>query len=175
MFLDSFTFGDTDRHVYPHRVLAAKKLGRIDFAPITIFYGGNGSGKSTVLNVIARTIGVRRMSLGNTSDYFRYYTERCSFDSSWPINTRSARFIRSEDVMEGILEIREKTGAEVIDKGSGEWYYSKNKSLSRYREIGKMVTEKRRYRRSVCALSCVSCRRSARLFSYFMEENGYEA
>ena len=92
MFLDSFTFGDTDRHVYPHRVLAAKKLGRIEFAPITIFFGGNGSGKSMVLNVIARTIGVRR-----------------------PINSRSPQFIRSEDIMEGILEIR-KNNRTITDK-----------------------------------------------------------
>ena len=52
MFLDSFVFGEGDKHVYPNWVLAQKQLDRIEFAPITIFYGGNGSGKSTVLNAV---------------------------------------------------------------------------------------------------------------------------
>ena len=115
MYLDSFVFGETDRHVYPHFVMAQKGLARIDFAPITIFYGGNGSGKSTILNVIARTIGVRGMSFGNTSDYFRHYTKLCNFETTWPINARSAHFIRSEDIMEGIIEIR-KTNREITEK-----------------------------------------------------------
>ena len=54
MYLKAFVFGETDRDVYPHSVMAEKNLGRVEFAPVTIFYGGNGSGKSTVLNVIAQ-------------------------------------------------------------------------------------------------------------------------
>ena len=38
---------------YPFQFLPEKGVGRIEFAPITIFYGGNGSGKSTMLNIIA--------------------------------------------------------------------------------------------------------------------------
>ena len=64
MYLKSFVFAETDRDVYPHTVIAQKDLGKVEFAPVTIFYGGNGSGKSTILNVIARSIGVRRMSEG---------------------------------------------------------------------------------------------------------------
>lgn len=36
MYLDSFTFWKSDKHVYPHRVLLEKQLDRIEFAPITI-------------------------------------------------------------------------------------------------------------------------------------------
>lgn len=108
MYLNSFVFGETNKYVYPHEVIIEKGLRRVDFAPITIFYGGNGSGKSTILNVIARTIGVRGMSLGNTSDYFRNYIQLCDFTSTGQINERTAHFIRSEDIMEGILKIREE-------------------------------------------------------------------
>ena len=126
MYLDSFVFGETDRHVYPHFVIAQKGLNHIDFAPIIIFYGGNGSGKSTILNVIARTIGVRGMSFGNTSDYFRHYTKLCDFVSTWPINGRSAHFIRSEDIMEGLIEIRKN------NRGITEQAYEKAAILDDY-------------------------------------------
>ena len=115
MYLDSFVFGESDKHVYPNRVLAEKDLGRVEFAPVTVFYGGNGSGKSTVLNVIARTIGIRKMSFGNTSDYFRGYTNLCEYESSWVINHRNASFIRSEDIMEGIMDIR-RTNRETTER-----------------------------------------------------------
>ena len=115
MYLDSFVFGESDKHVYPNRVVAEKDLGRVEFAPVTIFYGGNGSGKSTVLNVIARTIGIRKMSYGNTSDYFRGYTNLCEYESSWVINHRNACFIRSEDIMEGIMDIR-RTNRETTER-----------------------------------------------------------
>ena len=39
--------------VYPFQVLSRHQMREIEFAPVTIFYGGNGSGKTTALNVIA--------------------------------------------------------------------------------------------------------------------------
>ena len=44
---------------YPMNIFPAKGLGRVTFDPVTIFYGGNGSGKSTILNVIAARIKAR--------------------------------------------------------------------------------------------------------------------
>ena len=32
MYLDSFVFGESDKHVYPNWVLAEKELGRVEFA-----------------------------------------------------------------------------------------------------------------------------------------------
>ncbi len=107
MYLKSFFFADTDKDVYPHTVMAQKDLGQVEFAPVTIFYGGNGSGKSTILNVIARSIGVRRMSEGNTSDYFHSYTRLCNYESLGGIYSHNSCFIRSEDIMEEILDIRQ--------------------------------------------------------------------
>lgn len=85
--------------------MAQKDLGQVEFAPVTIFYGGNGSGKSTILNVIARSIGVRRMSEGNTSDYFHSYTRLCNYESlGGGIYYHNLCFIRSEDIMDEDLK-----------------------------------------------------------------------
>ena len=46
--------------MYPFFVLSSRGLTRLDFAPITLFYGGNGSGKTTALNVIAEALSLKR-------------------------------------------------------------------------------------------------------------------
>ena len=43
--------------IYPFFILSAHGLNRLDFESVTILYGGNGSGKTTVLNVIAEKLG----------------------------------------------------------------------------------------------------------------------
>ena len=43
------------QNVYPFSLLA-HRLTCLDFEPITILYGGNGSGKSTILNVISNKL-----------------------------------------------------------------------------------------------------------------------
>lgn len=48
---------------YPFQILSKCGLGRIEFEPITIYYGGNGSGKSTALNVIAEKLEIFRDSI----------------------------------------------------------------------------------------------------------------
>ena len=41
----------------------------MSFSDIAILYGGNGSGKTTVLNIIASKIGAERMSAYNKSNF----------------------------------------------------------------------------------------------------------
>jgi len=70
---------------YPFRTLSSKGLFRLDFAPITILYGGNGSGKSTILNVISQALQAKRNSAYNTSSHMEDYVSLCQFktDLSW--------------------------------------------------------------------------------------------
>lgn len=62
---------------YPFNVLSRFEFKRIDFEPITILYGGNGSGKSTALNIIAEKTGVKRDAIFNKSNFFNDYIEMC--------------------------------------------------------------------------------------------------
>jgi predicted ATPase len=74
------------RNLYPFRVLPEIGLGRLDFEePITILYGGNGSGKSTVLNIISRKLHISRTSVYNTAEYIDDYVDMCSYseDLRW--------------------------------------------------------------------------------------------
>ena len=48
---------------YPFGVLRRMEPVTLKFAPLTILYGGNGSGKTTMLNVIAEAIGAERSSV----------------------------------------------------------------------------------------------------------------
>ena len=59
--------------LYPFRFLSGKGLLSIDFSDITIFAGSNGSGKSTVLNIIADHLGLRRESRFNKTELFDEY------------------------------------------------------------------------------------------------------
>lgn len=68
--------------VYPFRQTTSMGLMSLDFEPITILCGGNGSGKSTVLNVIARKLHADRSALYNNSHQFEAFVNLCQYTSS---------------------------------------------------------------------------------------------
>lgn len=97
LFLENFLFPDLendnlyyddpkgsffDEHTYPFHLTSEMSLWRLDFEPITILYGGNGSGKSTIINVISEKLGAERRSMFNTSPYFDEYVRRCQYKAS---------------------------------------------------------------------------------------------
>lgn len=90
---------------YPFQILPAKQLTRLDFEPITILYGGNGSGKTTVLNIIAETLQLNRDTLYNRSNFFEAYTKLCDYDIKIRIPPHS-RVITSDDVFDYMLNLR---------------------------------------------------------------------
>lgn len=71
-----------DDHTYPFHLTSEMGLWSLDFEPITILYGGNGSGKSTIINVISRKLNAQRQSMFNSSPYFDDYVERCHYKAS---------------------------------------------------------------------------------------------
>ena len=94
-----------DQTVYPYSVLPKVGLNEIFFRPITILYGGNGSGKSTALNIIAEKLRLIRNSAYNRSRFFEDYVDRCkaSLEDTIP---RESRIITSDDVFDMMLDIR---------------------------------------------------------------------
>ena len=109
VYIESFTLNTDDRPVYPYKVISPLGLRCINFTPITILYGSNGSGKSTVLNVIANSIGITRKTEGSTNAYFASYVEKCSYQSTaHALPTDDSSFVRSEDIMDGIMKGRKR-------------------------------------------------------------------
>ena len=89
--------------IYPYKLFSIKDFYDIEFAPITIFYGGNGCGKTTLLNVIAEKVKAKRMSPFNVSPFFRQYVDGCSYEGRVP---SQSKVLSSDDVFDYLLNTR---------------------------------------------------------------------
>ncbi len=133
VYLNTFTFPNKDMEFeffmkikrtcydsfYPFQILSKHDFKRIDFEPVTILYGGNGSGKSTALNVIAEKTKIKRDSIFNKSNFYQDYVNMCNMQISAPIPENS-RIITSDDVFDYMLNIR--TFNEGIDQKREELF-----------------------------------------------------
>ena len=90
---------------YPFQILSRHSFRMMDFEPVTILYGGNGSGKTTALNVIAEKLGLKRDTLYNRSNFFEDYVGMCSYETERKIPPDS-RIITSDDVFDFMLNLR---------------------------------------------------------------------
>lgn len=93
-----------DSH-YPFGVLPGRGLTELHFSDLTLLYGGNGSGKSTVLNIIAEKLEAERVAPFNRTPFYRDYLERC--DHELPRRPSQIRFIASDDVFDYMLDVRQ--------------------------------------------------------------------
>ncbi len=119
IYLSEFRFPDADTEFdfflsvkrtcyntyYPFEVLSKNQLETVRFGAVTIFYGGNGSGKSTALNVIAEKLGLQRDTLYNRTNFFEDYTGLCRYELERPVPDGS-RIITSDDVFDFMLNLR---------------------------------------------------------------------
>jgi len=90
---------------YPFLIVSRNHLTMLDFEPVTILYGGNGSGKTTALNVIAEKLGLLRDTLYNRTNFFEDYTRMCDFEIEKKV-PRESRIITSDDVFDYMLNLR---------------------------------------------------------------------
>lgn len=91
---------------YPFGMFRYRGLpNKLEFRDITIICGNNGSGKSTILNVIAEKLKLKRSSPFNRSDFFDDYVELCDCDLKKALSLNSS-VITSDDVFERVLDIR---------------------------------------------------------------------
>lgn len=89
---------------YPFQVLAPRGLEELTFEGVTILYGGNGSGKSTALNVMAEKLELERDAPFNRTGFFPDYLRLCSAGEARP--PRGSRIITSDDVFAWMLDLR---------------------------------------------------------------------
>ena len=118
LYLQEFRFPDKDAEwrfftaqrmtcydsFYPFQVLSDRGLGRLEFAPVTILYGGNGCGKTTALNVMAEALGLARDAAFNRTAFFPDYLRLCDDGGAAP--PEGSRIITSDDVFAWILDLR---------------------------------------------------------------------
>ena len=90
---------------YPFQILSRNQLTQLAFEPVTILYGGNGSGKTTAINVIAETLKLERDTRFNQSPFFGDYTALCDYELKQKIPV-SSRIITSDDVFDYMLNLR---------------------------------------------------------------------
>ena len=119
LYLSQFEFPDADEEFdyilkqkktcydtyYPFKILSEHQLKCLNFEPVTILYGGNGSGKTTALNVMAEKLGLQRDALYNRSAFFEGYTGLCYSVSEREI-PKNSRIITSDDVFDFMLNLR---------------------------------------------------------------------
>ena len=130
---------------YPFQILSKHELKVLDFEPVTILYGGNGSGKTTALNIIAEKLNLERDTLYNRSIFFEEYTKLCDYETYGKI-PEGSRIITSDDVFDFMLNIRSIN--EGIDRKREEMFkeyldakYShfQMKSLEDYEQLKKVT------------------------------------
>lgn len=106
---ESFAFHGAKRQCYntnyPFGVIARFDPTTIELEPVTILYGGNGSGKSTALNVIAEKLGLQRDARYNRSTFFEEYVRLCEAETCGAVSEFS-RIITSDDVFDYMLNLR---------------------------------------------------------------------
>ena len=86
-------------------VLSARGVRELDLEPVTVLYGGNGSGKTTALNVMADALRLQRGAQYNRSDFFPDYVSLCQFHTLHAIPAGSL-ILTSDDVFDYMLDLR---------------------------------------------------------------------
>ncbi len=102
LFSSKYPYRDT---TYPFHIFPVKGLDRINFAPITIFCGGNGSGKTTALNIIAELLKLKRSAPYNKTAFFKDYVALCQEDYA-STEFYQGEIITSDDVFDYVMNLR---------------------------------------------------------------------
>ncbi len=97
---------------YPCHIFPRKGISEFDFGRVTILYGSNGSGKSTILNLIAQKLRLNRIAPFNISETYNLYLDKCSYTTGFDdygerlLIPRGSSIITSDEVFDYMLTSR---------------------------------------------------------------------
>ena len=108
-----------NNNIYPFNVINSKEPDIFIFDNITVLYGNNGSGKSTILNIIAHKLNLKGKERNNPEiigmiDYFEDYVSKCEYELGENENGKiisripeKSRYIKSEEILYEIRKIEQ--------------------------------------------------------------------
>lgn len=124
IYLSSFMLSNRkmqNPNIYPYNVFRNKDIEPFVFSPITILYGNNGSGKSTILNIIANKLMLKGKEYATSNsygivDYCGQFSYECRYSLADDERTgrvlknipETSRYIKSEDILYEIKKIEQK-------------------------------------------------------------------
>ena len=135
---------------YPFQILPQHQVHTLNFDEnITVLYGGNGSGKTTALNVMAEALELKRDALYNKSSFFEDFVNMCEKVLVRELPGHS-RMIASDDVFDFMLNIRGlNEGVDTRRRDLFEEYYQnkssdfKLRTISDYEQLVKVNSARR--------------------------------
>lgn len=108
-----------NNNIYPFNILKNKEPDIFVFDNITVLYGNNGSGKSTILNIIAHKLNLKGKERNYSRvdgwwPYFEDYASECEYELGQneygrklhiiPVNSK---YIKSEEILYEIRKIQQ--------------------------------------------------------------------
>ena len=87
---------------YPFGIFLNRRVPTLELEAVTILCGGNGSGKTTILNLMGERLGLRRGTVFNRSSFFGDYLRMCQVETAAAFE----RVIASDDVFDYLLDLR---------------------------------------------------------------------
>lgn len=130
IYLSSFLFSEetvSNPNIYPYNVFADKNERVLVFnSPITVLYGNNASGKSTMLNIMANRLQLEGQEYATSNRYgktlyFSQFVEECSYTLGETDDGRAqkklpqkSRYVKSEDILYEIKKIQQE---QVLEDG----------------------------------------------------------
>lgn len=141
IYLSSFKLSDkkvNNPNIYPYNVFRGKYIDAFVFSPITVLYGNNGSGKSTILNIIANCLKIKGKEYATSNfygivDYCGSFSAECLYSLGEDDDGRqfkipeNSRYIKSEDILYEIKKIQQK---QILSEGMEYDYVKKGMSLT---------------------------------------------
>ena len=85
-----------------------RRVPTLELEAVTILCGGNGSGKTTILNLMGERLGLRRGTVFNRSSFFGDYLRMCQVETAAAFERAkgNSRVIASDDVFDYLLDLR---------------------------------------------------------------------